>query len=49
LPKASGERGDLLVNLRILLPEHGDADLTALMKRWRQAGRYRVSEDEAGA
>jgi DnaJ-class molecular chaperone len=49
LPRAGGSRGDLLVNLRIVLPDPADAELAALMKRWREAGRYKVSEDEAGA
>jgi DnaJ-class molecular chaperone len=49
LPKANGERGDLLVTLKIMLPEGGDRDLEALMKKWRETNRYSVREDEAGA
>ena len=37
LPRAGGGRGDLLVTLRIVLPEGGDAELEALMKKWRDA------------
>jgi DnaJ-class molecular chaperone len=48
LPKAAGERGDLLVTLKIMLPEGGDKDLEALMKKWREDHRYSVREDEAG-
>jgi DnaJ-class molecular chaperone len=46
LPRAGGDRGDLLVSLRIVLPEGGDDDLTALMKQWRAARRYHVRDDE---
>jgi len=49
LPKAGGERGDLLVTLKIVLPEGGDRELEALMKKWRESHRYSVREDEAGA
>ncbi|MEO8668736.1 MAG: DnaJ C-terminal domain-containing protein [Bauldia sp.] len=48
LPKAGGERGDLLVTLKIMLPEGGDRELEALMKTWRETNRYSVREDEAG-
>jgi len=37
LPKKGGH-GDLLVDLRIALPDSPDADLDGLMKRWREAG-----------
>jgi DnaJ-class molecular chaperone len=46
LPVRSGERGDLLVATRIVLPEGGDAELAALMERWRAAGRYRARGPE---
>jgi len=49
LPRPGGDRGDLLVTLRIVLPEGGDADLEALMKKWREAHRYQAREDEAEA
>lgn len=38
LPKEGGA-GDLLVALRIVLPEEPDADLESLARRWRDAGR----------
>lgn len=40
LPRADGGTGDLMVTLRIMLPEDGDPELTALAKRWRDADRY---------
>jgi DnaJ-class molecular chaperone len=49
LPRTGGERGDLLVGLKITLPEGGDRDLEELMKKWRESNRYSVREDEAGA
>jgi DnaJ-class molecular chaperone len=49
LPKVAGGRGDLLLTLRIVLPENGDPELDALMRKWREEGRYskRDSEQEA--
>jgi DnaJ-class molecular chaperone len=38
LPNAAGGRGDMLVQVRIVLPAKGDADLEALMKKWRETG-----------
>jgi len=49
LPRAGGDRGDLLVSLRIVLPEGGDPDLEALMQKWRGAHRYRVREEDEEA
>ena len=49
LPKAGGGRGDLLVSLRIVLPEGGDAELTELMKTWRESGRYSATEFGKGS
>jgi DnaJ-class molecular chaperone len=49
LPKAGGGRGDLLVSLRIVLPEGGDAELTELMKTWRERGRYSTTDSEKAA
>jgi DnaJ-class molecular chaperone len=46
LPRSAGERGDLLVNLRIVLPESGDEELEALMKKWRTGQRYQVRNEE---
>jgi DnaJ-class molecular chaperone len=48
LPRPGG-RGDLLVTLKIVLPDGGDADLEALMRKWRETGRYRVSDEEPEA
>ena len=44
LPRAGG-RGDLLVTLKIVLPEDGDAELEALMKKWREGKRYSVRDE----
>lgn len=49
LPKAHGKRGDLLVTLRIVLPERGDAELEALMKTWREKNYYSAREPEQSA
>ncbi len=49
LPKAGGGRGDLLVSLRIVLPEGGDPDLTELMKTWRKSGRHATTTDSEKA
>src|SRR3954453_19851443 len=35
LPKASGAAGDLFVTTRIMLPDGNDAELEALMQKWR--------------
>jgi len=40
LPRAGGGRGDLLVTLRVVLPEGGDEELEALMKKWREKKAY---------
>jgi DnaJ-class molecular chaperone len=37
--------GDLLATVRIMLPEGGDADLEALMRRWRQSKPYDPRSD----
>ncbi|CAN5373444.1 J domain-containing protein [soil metagenome] len=47
LPQAGGSRGDLLVSLRIVLPEDGDGELDELMKKWRDSKRYTARGDEA--
>ncbi|ODN69759.1 DnaJ C-terminal domain-containing protein [Methylobrevis pamukkalensis] len=36
LPTKAGGRGDLIVNLRIVLPDGPDGGLEQLMKRWRE-------------
>ncbi len=46
LPRSGGSRGDLLVSLRIVLPEDGDGELEELMRRWRQGQRYQVRSQE---
>ena len=46
LPRKEGGRGDLLVALRIMLPEGGDAELEALMRRWREDKPYSVRGPE---
>ena len=46
LPRAGGGRGDLLASLRIVLPESGDPDLDALMKKWRASRRYKTPDAE---
>lgn len=38
--KIKGEAGDLLVTLKIVLPDTEDADLAALMQRWRDSKPY---------
>lgn len=45
LPKALGGRGDLLVTIRIALPEEGDTDLEDLMRKWREWGPYDPRRD----
>ena len=42
LPDSFGEApaGDLLATLRIAMPAHEDADLAALMRRWRDEKPY---------
>ena len=40
LPKAAGSAGDLFVTTRIMLPDGNDAELEALMQKWRDAHPY---------
>jgi DnaJ-class molecular chaperone len=47
LPRTGGGRGDLLVTLRIVLPEGGDPDLETLMQRWRETHRYQARDEES--
>ena len=47
LPRPGSGRGDLLVTLRIVLPEGGAEDLEALMKKWREQHRYQVRDEES--
>src|SRR6201996_8698180 len=44
LPKAGGS-GDLLVTVRIMLPDGNDAELEALMQKWRDAHPYNPRND----
>jgi DnaJ-class molecular chaperone len=44
LPKKSGH-GDLFATVRIVLPEHTDADLEELMRRWRDEKPYNPRSD----
>ena len=46
MPRKEGGRGDLLVSLRITLPEGGDPELEALMRRWRDDKPYSVRGPE---
>jgi DnaJ-class molecular chaperone len=40
LPTPQGTRGDLLVTLRIVLPDEADSELTALMRKWESQKPY---------
>ena len=40
LPKSDGSTGDLFVTTRIMLPDGNDADLEALMTKWRDRHPY---------
>jgi DnaJ-class molecular chaperone len=40
LPKPSGSAGDLFVTTRIVLPDGNDAELEALMEKWRNSHPY---------
>jgi DnaJ-class molecular chaperone len=44
LPKA-GASGDLFVTTRIILPDGNDAELEALMQKWRDAHPYNPRRD----
>jgi DnaJ-class molecular chaperone len=46
LPKSSGA-GDLFVTTRIMLPDGNDAELEALMQKWRDAHPYNPRNDLA--
>src|ERR1700756_5411809 len=45
LPKATGATGDLFVTTRIMLPDGNDADLEALMQKWRAGHPYNPRSD----
>ena len=45
LPKAGGVAGDLFVTTRIMLPDGNDAELEALMDKWRTSHPYNPRRD----
>src|ERR1700688_1187738 len=45
LPKASGGTGDLFLTTRIMLPDGNDAELEALMQKWRDGHPYNPRSD----
>jgi DnaJ-class molecular chaperone len=45
LPKATGAAGDLYVTTRIMLPDGNDAELEALMQKWRDGHPYNPRSD----
>ena len=45
LPKQGGTTGDLFVTTRIMLPDGNDAELEALMQKWRDAHPYNPRND----
>jgi DnaJ-class molecular chaperone len=45
LPKASSGTGDLFVTTRIMLPDGNDAELEALMQKWRDGHPYNPRSD----
>jgi DnaJ-class molecular chaperone len=45
MPKAGGATGDLFVTTRIMLPDGNDAELEALMQKWRDGHPYNPRSD----
>ena len=45
LPKPTGSAGDLFVTTRIMLPDGNDAELEALMQKWRDGHTYNPRSD----
>ena len=45
LPKPAGGTGDLFVTTRIVLPDGNDAELEALMEKWRDGHKYNPRSD----
>jgi DnaJ-class molecular chaperone len=45
LPKSGGASGDLFVTTRIMLPDGHDAELEALMQKWRDGHPYNPRSD----
>jgi DnaJ-class molecular chaperone len=45
LPKPAGSAGDMFVTTRIVLPDGNDAELEALMQKWRETRPYNPRSD----
>ncbi|OQW55519.1 MAG: molecular chaperone DnaJ [Proteobacteria bacterium SG_bin9] len=45
MPRTVGPSGDLFVTVRIALPDGNDAELEALMERWRESHKYNPRSD----
>jgi len=45
MPRAVGPSGDLFVTVRIALPDGNDAELEALMEKWRESHKYNPRSD----
>lgn len=45
MPRAVGPGGDLFVTVRIALPDGNDAELEALMEKWRESHKYNPRSD----
>ncbi len=45
LPNPDGTTGDLLVTLRVILPDGSDSDLTALAEKWQNQRPYDPRQD----
>jgi DnaJ-class molecular chaperone len=45
LPKGAGATGDLFITTRIMLPDGNDAELEALMQKWRDTHPYNPRSD----
>jgi len=45
LPKGAGATGDLFITTRIMLPDGNDAELDALMQKWRDTHPYNPRSD----
>lgn len=45
MPRTVGPSGDLFVTLRIALPDGNDAELEALMEKWRESHKYNPRSD----
>ncbi len=45
LPASGGAAGDLLVTIRVMLPEKTDADFDALMRKWQAEAPYNPRKD----